>query len=82
MARPAENRDRLQPALLDRLTDEAPQERRVESDERRVMTKGQLREAVLRDLRWLFNAVQPLSRDIARHPRLAGSVLNFGLPPL
>jgi type VI secretion system protein ImpF len=82
MARPAENRDRLQPALLDRLTDDAPHEKHVESDERRVMSKSQLREAVLRDLGWLFNSVQPLSRVVDRHPRLAGSVLNFGLPPL
>lgn len=81
MPRPAENRDRLQPALLDRLTDDAPHER-TEADDRRAMSKSQLRAAVLRDMSWLFNAVQPLSREIDRYPRLAGSVLNFGLPPL
>jgi type VI secretion system protein ImpF len=82
MAGPEVNRDRLQPALLDRLTDDAPLQKRPELDDRRVMSKTQLREAVLRDLRWLLNAVQPLSREADRHPRLAGSVLNFGLPPL
>lgn len=75
-------RERLQPALLDRLTDEAPDER-TEAPERRVMTKAQLRAAVLRDLGWLFNAVQPLSAAQWRdHPRAADSVLNFGLPPI
>ena len=75
-------RDRLQPALLDRLTDDKPAER-VEAEDRRVMTKAQLRQAVLRDLSALFNAVQPLSAAAAAaHPALADSVLNFGLPPL
>lgn len=81
MATSAEVRDRLQPALLDRLTDETP-DQREEAEDRRVMTKGQLRQAVLRDLGWLFNAVQPLSREVEEHPALAGSVLNFGMPPL
>ena len=39
-------RDRLQPALLDRLIDDAPAERK-ESEEKRVMSKAQLRQAVL-----------------------------------
>ena len=74
-------RDRLQPALLDRLTDEAPQQR-TEADDRRVMSKTQLRKAVLRDLSWLFNASQPRTDWAVDHPKLAGTVLNFGLPPL
>jgi type VI secretion system protein ImpF len=78
----ADVRDRLQPALLDRLTDDAPTER-SEGDESRVMNKAQLRRAVLRDLAWLFNAVQPLSPAQARaDPVLASSVLNYGLPPM
>ncbi|WP_343628415.1 type VI secretion system baseplate subunit TssE [Roseateles sp.] len=75
------HRDRLQPALLDRLTDEDPFDR-VEAEERRVMTKSQLRQAVLRDLGWLFNAIQPLGRESAPYARVAESVLNFGLPAL
>ncbi|QPF75636.1 type VI secretion system baseplate subunit TssE [Roseateles sp. DAIF2] len=74
-------RDRLQPALLDRLTDEDPV-RREEAEERRVMSKSQLRQAVLRDLSWLFNAVQPLGKLAEAHARVGESVLNFGLPAL
>jgi type VI secretion system protein ImpF len=81
MAATTEIRDRLQPALLDRLTDDAPTDTR-ESEDRRVMSKNQLRQAVLRDLAWLFNATQPHALWANAHPSLAGSVLNFGLPPL
>ena len=77
-----ELRDRLQPALLDRLTDDAPTSQ-VEADERRVMSKAALRQAVIRDLGWLFNATQPLrAREAAEHPAAATSVLNYGLPAL
>lgn len=74
-------RDRLQPALLDRLTDEDPDVTR-DADERRVLNKSQLRQAVLRDLSWLLNAVQPLGKQAADAPYAAESVLNFGLPPM
>ena len=74
-------RNRLQPSLLDRLTDEHPGER-VEADERRVMSKTQLRQAVLRDLAALFNAIQPLGAQAEAYPQVAQSVLQFGLPPL
>jgi type VI secretion system protein ImpF len=82
MAAPADVRDRLQPALLDRLTDDAPTHKN-EAEERRVMSKAALRQAVIRDLGWLFNAVQPLrASEAAAHPFAATSVLNFGLPSL
>jgi type VI secretion system protein ImpF len=74
-------RNRLQPALLDRLTDDHPGDR-VEAEDHRVMSKAQLRQAVLRDLGALFNAVQPLGRSADPYPLLADSVLNYGLPPL
>ena len=74
-------RDRLQPALLDRLTDAAPAQH-SEPEARRVMSKAQLRTAVLRDLSWLFNATQPQPDWLQDHPDIADSVLNFGLPPL
>jgi type VI secretion system protein ImpF len=74
-------RNRLQPALLDRLTDDAPGER-DEADERRVMSKAQLRQAVLRDLGALLNAVQPLGVAGDAYPLLGDSVLNYGLPAL
>jgi type VI secretion system protein ImpF len=81
MATLADVRDRLQPALLDRLTDDEPQSK-VESEDRRVVSKHQLRQSVLRDLTWLFNSVQPLFRQVDQHPDLADTVLAFGLPPL
>lgn len=73
--------DRLQPALLDRLVDNAPQQV-AEAESQRVMSKAQLRQAVLRDLGWLFNASQPHPEWNQSLPDLAGTALNFGLPPL
>ena len=77
----ADVRNRLQPALLDRLTDDA-RDARTERGDQRVMSKAQLRQAVLRDLSALFNAVQPLGAEADGYPLIADSVLNFGLPPL
>lgn len=72
--------DRLQPALLDRLTDDDPGQK-VESRERRVLTKSQLRAAVLRDLGWLMNATRlAATEDISGYAEVERSVLNFGLP--
>lgn len=79
---PIDLRDRLQPALLDRLTDDSRLGTPDPQGDRRVMSKAQMRAAVLRDLAWLFNAVQPLGAAAAADPQVAGSVLNFGLPPL
>lgn len=79
--RAPELQDRLQPALLDRLIDDAPHEK-TESMDKRVLSKARLREALLRDLGWLFNAVQPHPRWDQQQPLLAGTVLNFGLPAL
>ena len=74
--------DFLQPALLDRLTDDAP-EQRTEAREQRAMSKAKLRAAVLRDLSWLFNAIQHSDPDAwIGHPHAQHSVVNFGLPAL
>ena len=74
--------DRLQPALLDRLTDEDPG-RSVEAPEARVLSKRQLRQSVLRDLAWLFNATRLASvQDLSGAPHVRSSVVNFGLPAL
>jgi len=72
---------RLQPALIDRLTDDAVEEK-SEPLEARVLNRQQLRQAVLRDLEWLLNAVQPQRIDAATYPHAAASTLNYGLPPL
>jgi type VI secretion system protein ImpF len=74
--------ERLQPALLDRLTDEEP-ERTQEPRENRVMSKSRLRQAVLRDLAWLFNTTRLESGiDLSAAPHAQRSVINFGLPAL
>lgn len=74
------SKDRLQPALLDRLTDHAPLSR-SESSTLRIVSRAQLRQSVLRDLRWLFNSIRhPADPDAALPPLTAASVLNFGLP--
>jgi type VI secretion system protein ImpF len=72
--------ERLQPALLDRLTDD-DRGHEQETREQRVMSKSRLRQAVLRDLAWLFNATK-LERggDMASAPYARRSVINFGLP--
>ena len=74
--------DRLQPALLDRLTDEDPASR-AETGEARVINRSRLRDMVLRDLAWLFNATSPGDgMDWSKAPQARSSVLNYGLPAL
>ena len=74
--------ERLQPALLDRLTDEEP-EKTQEPRERRVMNKSRLRQAVLRDLAWLFNSTRLESTiDLTGLADVRRSVVNYGLPAL
>jgi type VI secretion system protein ImpF len=74
--------ERLQPALLDRLTDDDP-DRKLEPREERVITKTKLRQAVLRDLAWLFNATRMGDHEeFAGAPLAESSVINFGLPAL
>ena len=74
--------DRLQPALLDRLTDDEP-DKKQEPRESRVLSKKQLRQSVLRDLAWLFNATRlEASAELATAPHAQKSVVNFGLPAL
>ncbi len=74
--------ERLQPSLLDRLTDDEP-DKRLESRDRRVMSMRMLRQAVLRDLTWLLNTGnRPLADEIHQFPRVARSVLNYGMPDL
>ena len=78
-------RDRLQPSLLDRLTDFEPHARH-ESRERRVISARALRDSVQRDIGWLLNASglgeRSLAQDAANLPHVATSVLNYGLPDL
>lgn len=75
-------KERLQPSLLDRLTDDEPDSRN-ESRDKRVLLPSRLRECVRRDLTWLFNTTN-LSAvdDLAGFPDVQRSVLNFGMPDL
>lgn len=75
-------RDRLQPSLLDRLTDHEP-EARSEPRERRVLSPRALRDSVRRDIGWLLNASGlEAAQDLTGFPHLVTSVLNYGLPDL
>jgi type VI secretion system protein ImpF len=76
------HKERLQPSLLDRLTDDEP-EAKVESRDKRVLSQEKLRASVLRDLTWLFNTTQLSALvDLSAHPETAKSVLNYGMPDL
>jgi type VI secretion system protein ImpF len=82
MPDPLPPQERLQPALLDRLTDDEP-DKQVEPRENRVLSKRKLRESVLRDLGWLFNSTRFESRDaLAQVPFVRTSVVNYGLPAM
>ena len=74
--------ERLQPSLLDRLTDDEPGTA-VESRDKRVISASRLRECVTRDIAWLLNCVN-LGDDeaLADYPDAARSVINFGIPDL
>lgn len=76
-------RERLQPSLLDRLTDDEPGEQ-VEPREHRVLSMRRLRQAVLRDLTSLLNTTNLASAqaDLGEHLMVDGSVINYGMPEL
>ena len=74
-------RDRLQPSLLDRLTDDDPTNPK-ESADKRVLSLTQLKASVLRDLAWLLNTTCLLDHDATLHTPAGTSVVNFGLPAL
>ncbi len=74
--------ERLQPSLLDRLTDETPDVEK-EGRDKRVLSLTQLRASVLRDLRWLLNTIHlEVSQDLSAYPQVASSGVNFGIPDL
>ena len=75
-------KERLQPSLLDRLTDEEPQKTQ-ESRNQRVLSPSRLRESVRRDLSWLLNTTQlEATEDLSGYPEVARSTLNYGVPDL
>lgn len=74
--------ERLQPSLLDRLTDERPHEN-AESREARVINTARLRECVVRDIGWLLNCTRHWNEEaLESMPFVEGTVLNYGIPDL
>ncbi|MDB6159693.1 MAG: type secretion system lysozyme-related protein [Gammaproteobacteria bacterium] len=74
--------ERLQPSLLDRLTDNAP-DTRTESREARVLNLTQLRASVMRDVAWLLNTVNlAASQDFGSCREAEHSTINYGIPDL
>jgi type VI secretion system protein ImpF len=75
-------KERLQPSLLDRLTDDEP-ELRTEGSDKRVLSLPRLRESVRRDIGWLLNTPNLASLlDLDEYPQVQSSTLNFGIPDL
>jgi type VI secretion system protein ImpF len=74
------HRERLQPSLLDRLTDESP-DNGAESRDQRIVSVQRLREIVRRDLSSLLNCVHlEATENLDSWPLVAHSTLNFGIP--
>ena len=71
--------ERLQPSLLDRLTDKEPGSKKESRDER-VIDLSRLRDIIQRDLGWLLNTTNNEDHfDPKMFPTVARSVLNYGL---
>jgi type VI secretion system protein ImpF len=71
--------ERLQPALLDRLTDLSPNSQSEARDDR-VIDINRLRDIIRRDLSWLLNTNNLDTQiDPARYPHVTNSVLNYGV---
>jgi type VI secretion system protein ImpF len=74
--------ERLQPSLLDRLTDDEPN-KSEESREKRVISANRLRDCVTRDISWLLNCVNLCAEEeLIDYPEVSRSVLNFGISDL
>ncbi|WP_417689103.1 type VI secretion system baseplate subunit TssE [Roseibium sp.] len=74
--------ERLQPSLLDRLTDDEPEETK-EAGADRFIDLARLRTIIQRDLAWLLNTSNlDAAHDLENFPQVAKSVLNYGIPDL
>lgn len=75
-------KEKLQPSLLDRLTDVRP-DVRTSTAGVRVLSMEELRDGVRRDLAALFNATAlETVEDLSDYPNVQQSTLNFGMPDL
>jgi type VI secretion system protein ImpF len=76
--------DRLQPCLLDRLTDDEP-DKKEESRIQRIVSLQRYKAGVLRDLEWLFNSIGHFPEEDAGkltfgdYEEAFYSVVNFGI---
>jgi type VI secretion system protein ImpF len=72
--------ERLQPSILDRLTDDEPKTK-AENANNRVIDIRRLREIIQRDLSWLLNTGNLDSEiDPEQFPNVRRSVINYGVP--
>ncbi len=75
-------KERLQPSLLDRLTDDEP-DKKVESRDKRVLSVQKIRQCVLRDMSWLLNTSNLAAvQNLDEYPNVKQSVVNYGMPDL
>ena len=71
--------ERLQPSLLDRLTDDDPGNVK-ETRDSRVIDLRRLRDIIQRDLSWLLNTFDNSSLiDPDKYPNVTNSVLTYGV---
>jgi len=74
--------ERLQPCLLDRLTDDEP-DSQAESRDQRIISLRKYKRAVVRDLAMLLNSRNHPSQDVIyEFSEVVHSVLNYGIPDL
>jgi type VI secretion system protein ImpF len=72
--------ERLQPSIIDRLTDDEPQ-KKTEGLSDRMIDMRRLREIIQRDLSWLLNTGNLENQiDAEKYPHVVNSVLNYGVP--
>ncbi|OTA19566.1 hypothetical protein Xbed_02246 [Xenorhabdus beddingii] len=75
-------KDRMQPFLLDKLTDNEP-DKQQEVINNGLLSHSTLRQSVLRDLQWLLNSINSESeQDLSPFSEIRRSVYNFGVTPL
>ncbi|MDX7998293.1 type VI secretion system baseplate subunit TssE [Xenorhabdus sp. Reich] len=75
-------KDRVQPSLLDKLTDNEP-DKKKEAINNYLLSHSAFRQSVMKDLQWLLNSINSESdQDLTPFPEICKSVYNFGLVPL
>ncbi|WP_297196374.1 type VI secretion system baseplate subunit TssE [uncultured Pluralibacter sp.] len=75
-------RDKMQPSLLDRLTDNQPHKTQEPANSN-LITHSTLRRHVLRDLQWLFNTINHDDpQALETFAEVRRSVVNYGVAPL